>query len=77
MKFGEIPVGEAEGTILAHSVKHKSGMFKKGRKLSSADIVLLKESDVVQIFAARLSEDDVPEDRAAETVAKAIAVPAP
>jgi molybdenum cofactor cytidylyltransferase len=73
MKFGEIPVGEAKGAILAHSVKHKSGVFKKGRRLLPEDIALLKESDVVQIFAAQLSEDDVAEDRAAETVAKAIA----
>src|SRR5687768_7214756 len=73
MKFGEIPVEDAEGAILAHSVKHKSGMFKKGRRLSSADIGLLRESNVARIFAARLSEDDVAEDRAAETVAKAIA----
>lgn len=73
MKFGEIPVGEAEGAILAHSVKHSSGVFKKGRRLSSADVALLKESDVVMVFAAQLSDDDIPEDRAAETVAKAIA----
>jgi len=73
MKFGEIPVGQAEGAILAHSVKHKSGMFKKGRRLSAADIALLEESEVARIFAAQLSEDDVPEDRAAEIVAKAIA----
>ena len=73
MRFGEIPVGEAEGAILAHSVKHKTGVFKKGRRLTSADIDLLKASDVAVIFAARLSDEDVPEDRAAETVAKAIA----
>ncbi|MGE3877131.1 MAG: NTP transferase domain-containing protein [Parvibaculaceae bacterium] len=73
MKFGEIPVGEAEGAILAHSVKHRSGMFKKGRRLTAADIALLEESAVARIFAARLSDDDVPEDKAAETVAKAIA----
>ena len=34
MKFGEIPTAEAEGAILAHSVKHRSGMFKKGRVLT-------------------------------------------
>ena len=73
MKFGEIPVDGAEGAVLAHSVKHGSGMFKKGRRLSSADIALLKESGVGRIFAAQLSDDDIAEDRAAETVAKAIA----
>lgn len=73
MKFGEIPVAEAAGAILAHSVKHSSGMFKKGRALTAADIGLLAESGVAHVFAARLSEDDIPEDKAAETVAKAIA----
>ncbi|WP_206530123.1 molybdopterin-binding protein [Nordella sp. HKS 07] len=73
MKFGEIPVTDATGAILAHSVKHKTGMFKKGRVLTPADVALLEESGVVQVFAARLSDDDVPEDKAAETVAKAIA----
>ncbi|MGE4252828.1 MAG: NTP transferase domain-containing protein [Parvibaculaceae bacterium] len=73
MKFGEIPVGGAEGAILAHSVKHRNGMFKKGRILSAADVAVLAESGVAAIFAARLSEEDVTEDRAAEIVAKAIA----
>lgn len=73
MRFGELPIAEAEGAILAHSVKHRTGMFKKGRVLTQADIGLLADSGVAHVFAARLSEDDVPEDKAAETVAKAIA----
>ncbi|WP_119391126.1 NTP transferase domain-containing protein [Taklimakanibacter lacteus] len=73
MKFGEIPIASAEGAILAHSVKHKAGMFRKGRVLSATDIALLAECGVAQVFAARLSDDDVPEDKAAEAVAKAIA----
>ncbi|HTN96817.1 MAG TPA: molybdopterin-binding/glycosyltransferase family 2 protein, partial [Nordella sp.] len=73
MKFGEIPIADAKGAILAHSVKHKTGMFKKGRVITPADIAVLEESGVAQIFAARLSEDDVAEDKAAATVAKAIA----
>ena len=32
MIFGEMPLSEAEGAILAHSVRHQAGMFKKGRK---------------------------------------------
>jgi len=73
MKFGEIQVATAEGAILAHSVKHRTGMFKKGRVLTGADLAILAESGVAQVFAARLSDDDVPEDKAAEAVAKAIA----
>ena len=34
MIFGEMPVAEAQGAILAHSVKHAGGLFKKGRVLS-------------------------------------------
>ena len=42
MKFGPVPVGDAVGAILAHSVKHAGGMFKKGRVLTADDIALLK-----------------------------------
>ena len=41
MKFGELPLQHAEGAILAHSVKHDGGMFKKGRTLTADDIALL------------------------------------
>ena len=73
MIFGETPVESAEGAILAHSVKHRLGLFKKGRVLSADDIRLLKESGVATVFAARLAQDDIAEDEAAAAVAKAIA----
>jgi molybdenum cofactor cytidylyltransferase len=73
MKFGEIPVGEAEGSVLAHSVKHAEGMFKKGRTLSAADIALLERSGVAKVFAARIEPSDMPEDEAASVIARAIA----
>jgi molybdenum cofactor cytidylyltransferase len=73
MIFGETPVDSAEGAILAHSVKHRSGLFKKGRVLSVEDIRLLRESGVAAVFAARLASDDIAEDDAAAAVAKAIA----
>src|SRR5918994_5079614 len=73
MRFGNVPVQEAEGSILAHSIKHAGGAFKKGRVLSAEDIALLDASGVERIFAARLAPEDVPEDEAAGTVAKAVA----
>ncbi|MGE3829585.1 MAG: 4-diphosphocytidyl-2C-methyl-D-erythritol kinase, partial [Parvibaculaceae bacterium] len=73
MIFGETPVDAATGSILAHSVKHRLGLFKKGRVLSSDDIRLLQESGVTAVFVARLAEDDIAEDEAAAAVAKAIA----
>ncbi|MCX7345138.1 MAG: 4-diphosphocytidyl-2C-methyl-D-erythritol kinase, partial [Alphaproteobacteria bacterium] len=73
MKFGELPVAEAEGAILAHSVRHGSGIFKKGRVLSPADVSALRSAGVDSVFAARLAADDVPEDKAAAAVAQVIA----
>src|SRR5436190_9393819 len=72
MRFGEIAVAEAEGAILAHSVKHAGGMFKKGRILSADDLALLEQSGVASIFAAIPAPGDVAEDEAALAVAKAI-----
>ena len=75
MIFGKIPVDEAVGAILAHSVKHSGGVFKKGRTLSKSDVLILQQSDVAAVFAARLGPDDMPEDFAASQIAKAIAGP--
>ncbi len=75
MKFGEIAVGDALGAILAHSVSHRDGVFKKGRVIAPEDVALLKASGVERVFAARLDPDDVPEDDAAAAVAQAIAGP--
>ncbi len=72
MIFGALPVAEAEGAILAHSVKHGGGMFKKGRVLSAEDIAALTASGVATVFAAKLAADDVPEDQAAAAVAGVI-----
>lgn len=68
MKFGSIPVGEAEGAVLAHSVALGTSSFKKGRILSAADVQALQHSGIAEVFAARLSADDVPEDEAAASV---------
>jgi molybdenum cofactor cytidylyltransferase len=70
MKFGEIPVSRAEGAILAHSVRHGGGMFKKGRALSPSDIAALAAAGITKVFAARLGPDDVAEDEAAAAIAE-------
>ena len=73
MKFGEIPVAEAEGSILAHSVRTKETVFKKGRRLTPDDVAALISTGVKTIFAATLEPDDVPEDEAAKALAEALA----
>lgn len=69
MKFGDTPVAEAEGAILAHSQKLKDGTLKKGRVLSAEDISRLKRAGVQRVVAARLEPEDVGEDDAAAFVA--------
>ncbi len=72
MIFGEMPVAKAEGAILAHSVKHAGGMYKKGRVLSPDDIAALEASGIATVFAARLEPGDVAEDKAAAAVAQVV-----
>jgi molybdenum cofactor cytidylyltransferase len=72
MKFGEIETQSAAGAILAHSVKHDSGVFRKGRVLTPADLAVLAQCGLTRVFAAILDTDDVPEDEAAAEVARAV-----
>jgi len=71
VRFGSIPVDEAEGAILAHSVRQNGLSFKKGRVLSAEDVVGLKKAGRAEVVAARLDADDIPEDEAAAALAEA------
>jgi molybdenum cofactor cytidylyltransferase len=73
MKFGEVPVVEAEGAILAHSLKLGAAALKKARVLSRADIELIAAAGLTRIVIARLEAGDVGEDEAACRVATAAA----
>ncbi len=72
MKFGAIPVDEAEGAILAHGARAGSVSFSKGRLLSASDIAALREAGVEQVFAARIEQGDVGEDEAAGRIASSL-----
>jgi molybdenum cofactor cytidylyltransferase len=73
VRFGDTPIDEAAGAILAHSWRSGGINFAKGRRLSDEDVARLKEAGVSSIVAARLDPDDIHEDEAATTVAKALA----
>ncbi len=73
MIFGETPLDEAEGAILAHSLKAGSRSFKKGRLLSAEDVATLRAAGLDSIVAARLEAEDVHEDEAATVIAEALA----
>ena len=62
MIFGPLPIDQAEGAILAHSV---AGLAK-GRVLSAADLAQLRAAGLGQVTVARLGPGDVPENDAAQ-----------
>ena len=72
MKFGEIPIGQATGAILAHSIRLDRTVFKKGRVLSAEDVAALTAAGHRSIVGAQLDPGDVPEDTAAARIAAAV-----
>jgi molybdenum cofactor cytidylyltransferase len=73
MKFGAIPLEEAEGATLAHSIKLARLALKKGRRLSPEDLEGLRAASVAHVIAAKLEPGDVEENEAAHLIAGAVA----
>src|SRR5918994_1861032 len=73
MKFGAIPLDQAEGAILAHSVKLDRLALKKGRRLSAEHLAELRAAGAQTVIAAKLEPGDVEEDEAARLIAQAVA----
>jgi molybdenum cofactor cytidylyltransferase len=73
MIFGEFLTAEAEGAVLAHSVRLSDGSFSKGHKLNGGDIERLAAAGIDRVIAARIEAGDLMEDEAAERLARAIA----
>lgn len=73
MKFGLVPISEAEGAILAHAVRIGGLALKKGDVITSDRLRMLAEGGVQSVIAARLEEDDVGEDEAAAQIAERLA----
>ena len=72
MIFGETALSDAKGAILAHSLKRGALVFKKGRRLSAADVKALEAEGLTEVIAARLEPGDVHEDVAATAIAAAV-----
>ncbi|MGR3782179.1 MAG: NTP transferase domain-containing protein [Albimonas sp.] len=73
MKFGPLPLAEAEGCVLAHSLTVAGRRLKKGAALSAEDLAALREAGFATVTAARLGPDDLSEDQAAAMLAAALA----
>jgi molybdenum cofactor cytidylyltransferase len=71
--FGSVPISDAAGAILAHSVRAGARLMRKGRVLSDVDLADLAAAGVREVVAARLEAHDITEDDAAARIAKACA----
>ena len=69
MKFGPVALSQAEGAILAHSVKLSDGRMRKGQLLGADHVARLKAEGLTTVIAAQLDPGDVAEDAAARRVA--------
>lgn len=75
MKFGAVPLDQAEGKILGHNIAGPDGrrLFRKGRPLSAADVAKLDGLGRESVYVAQPEADDVDENRAALRLAQAAA----
>lgn len=75
MIFGEFPLAECEGLLLAHSLRHAGGIFRKGRRLASTDFPALAAAGITRVHGARLDPGDLDENAAAGAVAATLVGP--
>jgi molybdenum cofactor cytidylyltransferase len=72
MIFADLPIAEAEGALLVHSVRIGKLALRKGRVLSAADLGALAAAGRASVTAARLEPGDVGENEAAARLAAAL-----
>ena len=74
MKFGPVPIDEAEGKILGHNVAGPDGrrLLRKGRALGARDVARLRELGRRVVYVAVPEAGDVDEDTAALRVSRAV-----
>ncbi|MCW8085121.1 molybdopterin-binding/glycosyltransferase family 2 protein [Sabulicella glaciei] len=75
MIFGPTPLEEAEGAVLAHTLRLPGRVLKKGTVLDEGAIAALREAGHAEVTAARLAPGDVGEDEAASRLADALLSP--
>lgn len=73
MIFGEVPLDQAQGLVLAHGMTLGRDRLIKGRVLAERDMALLRAHGVASVTGARIEPGDLDENRAARRVAEALA----
>jgi molybdenum cofactor cytidylyltransferase len=73
MKFGPEDLKQAEGTVLAHSLRVGGRRFAKGQVLDAPVLAFLADHGLAQVVVARLGPDDLDENAAAAALAEGLA----
>lgn len=73
MKFGAVPIAEAEGGVAVHSIRKDGFVLKKGTRIGPTEIAAMKVAGITEVTVARLEPGDVSEDAAAADIAAALA----
>lgn len=69
MRFGPVPIADAEGAVLAHAVALDGRRLRKAHVVTPDDISELQAAGVGEIIVARLEPGDLSEDEAATRLA--------
>ncbi len=75
MIFGPTRLDEAEGAVLAHTLRLPGLVLKKGALLDGAAVARLREAGLDEVVAVRLEAGDVGEDQAADRLAQSLLLP--
>jgi molybdenum cofactor cytidylyltransferase len=75
MIFGNLPLDEAAGAVLAHSRRAGRVVLKKGTVLDAAAIGALREAGIASVIAASLDPTDLPENESADRLASRLTAP--
>ncbi len=73
MRYGTFRTEEAEGTVLAHSIRLSTGRISKGERLTGEHIRALLGEGISSVTAVRIDPGDMLEDDAAAAIAAAMA----
>jgi molybdenum cofactor cytidylyltransferase len=71
VKFGRVPLDDADGAILVHTIKAGRATIRKGTRLGTSELAALRAAGQESVVVARLEADDIDENTAASTIAAA------
>jgi molybdenum cofactor cytidylyltransferase len=75
MIFGTFKLEDALGTVAAHSHRLANRVLKKGALLDEAAIAALRQAGRLDVIAARIEPGEIPENEAADRLARAFDAP--